>query len=95
MQETVVASLLVPESKTRRNPWIRLAFKTVDSQRMVDHSMDRLRSAFNDLGRERQDNPAAARVVKAYLKDVTNEQLMVGLVPEQRSYPGIILNKVR
>ena len=41
---------------------IRLAFKTVDS------TIGRLRSAFNDLGRERQDNPAAARVVKAYLK---------------------------
>ena len=54
-----------------------LAFKTVDS------AIGRLRSAFRDLGREKQDNPAAARVVKAYLKDVTNEQLMVGLVPEQ------------
>ena len=56
---------------------IRLAFKTVDS------TIGRLRSAFNDLGRERQDNLAVARVVKAYLKDITNEQLMVGLVPEQ------------
>ena len=53
------------------------AFKTVDS------TIGRLRSAFNDLGREGRDNPAAARVVKTYLKDVTNEQLMVGLVPEQ------------
>jgi len=56
---------------------VRLAFKTVDS------TIGRLRSAFRDLGRENQDNPAAARVVKAYLKDITNEQLMVGLVPEQ------------
>jgi hypothetical protein len=57
---------------------VRLAFKTVDS------TIGRLRSAFRDLGREKQDNPAAARdVVKAYLRDVTNEQLMVGLVPEQ------------
>jgi hypothetical protein len=56
---------------------VRLAFKTVDS------TIGRLRSAFRDLGRENQDNPAAARVVKACLKDVTNEQLMVGLVPEQ------------
>ena len=50
---------------------VRLAFKTVDS------TIGRLRSAFRDLGRENQDNPAAARVVKAYL-DVTNEQLMWG-----------------
>jgi hypothetical protein len=50
----------------------------------VDSStIGRLRSAFNDLGREGQDNPAAARAVKTYLKDITNEQLMVGLVPEQ------------
>jgi len=56
---------------------VRLAFKTVDS------TIGRLRSAFRDLGREKQDNPAAARDVKAYLRDVTNEQLMVGLVPEQ------------
>ena len=56
---------------------VRLAFKTVDS------TIGRLRSAFNDLGREGRDNPAAARVVKTYLRDVTNEQLMVGLVPEQ------------
>ena len=57
---------------------IRLAFKTIDS------TIGRLRSAFNDLGRgEGQDNPAAGRVVKNYLNDVTNEQLMVGLVPEQ------------
>ena len=56
---------------------VRLAFKTVDS------TIGRLRSAFNDLGREGRDNPAAARTVKTYLKDVTNEQLMVGLVPEQ------------
>jgi hypothetical protein len=57
---------------------IRLAFKTVDS------TIGRLRSAFNDLGREGRDNPAAARAVrKAYLKDVTSEQLMVGLIPEQ------------
>jgi hypothetical protein len=56
---------------------IRLTFKTVDS------TIGRLRSAFNDLGREGRDNPAAARAVKTYLKDITNEQLMVGLVPEQ------------
>ena len=56
---------------------IRLAFKTVDS------TIGRLRSAFNDLGREGRHNPAAGRVVKAYLKDITNEQLMVGLVPVQ------------
>ena len=63
---------------------IRLAFKTVDS------TIGRLRSAFNDLGRERQDNPAAARVVKNCLKDVTNERLMVELVPEQAIHPGIL-----
>ena len=56
---------------------VRLAFKTVDS------TIGRLRSAFNDLGREGRDNPAAARKVKAYLKDITEEQLRVGLVPEQ------------
>ena len=56
---------------------VRLAFKTVDSM------IDRLRSAFNVLGREGRQNPKAARVVKTYLKDVTNEQLIVGLVPEQ------------
>ena len=56
---------------------VHLAFKTVDS------TIGSLRSTFRDLGREGQDNPAAARVVKAYLRDVTNEQLMVGLVPEQ------------
>jgi hypothetical protein len=68
MQEAVVASLLVPYC---------LAFKTIDS------TIGRLRSAFNDLGREGRDNPAATRAVKTYLKDVTNEQLMVGLVAEQ------------
>jgi hypothetical protein len=51
-------------------------FKTVDS------TNGSLRSTFRDLGREGQDNPAAARVVKACW-DVTNEQLVVGLVPEQ------------
>ena len=56
---------------------VHLAFKTVDS------TIGSLRSTFRDLGREGQDNPAAARVVKAYLRDVTNEQLMVGSVPEQ------------
>ena len=40
---------------------VRLAFKTVDS------TIGRLRSAFNDLGREGRDNPAAARAVKTYL----------------------------
>jgi hypothetical protein len=40
-------------------------------------------TAFRDLGRENKDIPAAARVVKAYLRDVMNEQLMVVLVPEQ------------
>jgi hypothetical protein len=56
---------------------IRLALKTIDS------IIGRLRSTFNDLGREGRDNPAAARAVETYLKDVTKEQLMVGLVPEQ------------
>ena len=56
---------------------VHLAFKTVDS------TIGSLRSTFRDLGREGQDNPAAARVVKAYLRNVTNEQLVVGLVPEQ------------
>ena len=55
---------------------VHLAFKTVDS------TIGSLRSTFRDLGREGQDNPAAARFVKAYW-DVTNEQLVVGLVPEQ------------
>lgn len=63
---------------------VRLAFKTVDSM------IDRLRSAFNVLGREGRENPKVARVVKTYLKDVTNEQLIVGLVPEQTECSSIL-----
>lgn len=54
----------------------RLAFKSVDSM------IGRLRSAFHDLGRS-ADNPAAARSVKMYLRDVTGEQLRAGIVPKQ------------
>jgi len=55
----------------------RLAFGTIDSM------IGRIRSAFADIGRLGQDNPAADRLVKQYLQDVQVEQLRRGVVPRQ------------
>ena len=41
-----------------------------------------------------RDNPAAARAVKTYLKDITNEQLMDGGIGPGAGYPGV-LGKVK